>query len=242
MDAFICHVAEVGPFISLHICLQLLPQRETHLPFREGIQLEAWSNDVLLAVHCFIDDHARNALAVGLLLRCVNTMRLGVNRQAVHFLLNWKILYLAVVVGVVHLEYRDSSTRTGHIHALQSRVEFDDVGPSGHRQKRNRLVFVEIEHSHQVISLAGKEGAVMLRVQGHPVISFASADWIPPDDFVRRGIDDREMFSSCRFTYTLRATGSYCGIPVSLSKCRVLMISSLVTSTIASAFPRSSET
>src|SRR5882762_9204420 len=97
MGAFICHVAEVGPFISLHICLQLLPQRETHLPFREGIQLEAWSNDVLLDGHCFIDDHARNALAIGLLLRCVNTMRLGVNRQAVHFLLNWKILYLAVV-------------------------------------------------------------------------------------------------------------------------------------------------
>src|SRR5437667_9485083 len=42
-----------------------------------------------------------------------------------------------------------------------------------------------------------------------------------------------KMFGSCRFTCTLRAMGSYCGIPVSLSKCKVWIISSFCTSTTA---------
>src|SRR5882724_2630378 len=37
-----------------------------------------------------------------------------------------------------------------------------------------------------------------------------------------------KMFWSCRLTYTLRAMGSYCGIPVSLSKCNVPTISSFL--------------
>ncbi len=108
------------------------------------------------------------------------------------FLLNRKVFELPVVIWIVHLENRDRAARTTGVDSLEARIEFDDVRPSGHRQECNRLLLVEIEHSHQFISLAGKEGAVMLRVKSHPVVSFASADRIPPDDFVRRGIDDRE--------------------------------------------------
>src|SRR5437899_8295264 len=114
---------------------------------------------------CFVNNHSGDRFAVSFLLRRINTVSLRVYCQAVYFLLNRKVFELAVVLGIVHLEYRDGSARTGHVNALQSGVELDDVGTSGHRQEGNRLLLVEIEHGHQVISFAGEEGAMMFRVQ-----------------------------------------------------------------------------
>src|SRR6267378_8344117 len=141
---------------------------------------------------CFVNNHSGDRFAVSFLLRRINTVSLRVYCQAVYFLLNRKVFELAVVLGIVHLEYRDGSARTGHVNALQSRVELDDVGTSGHRQEGNRLLLVEIEHGHQVISFAGEEGAMMFRVQGHPVIPLTAPYRITPYDFIGGRIDDRE--------------------------------------------------
>ena len=56
-------------------------------------------------------DHARNAFAVRLLLWRVDTVTVEIYGQAMHHLLNRKVFQLAVVVGVVHLEYGDRSAR-----------------------------------------------------------------------------------------------------------------------------------
>ena len=89
------HVVFASSLINLHTALSWLQKKK--------------SNDVLLAGHCLINDHTRNPFAIRFLLRCVDAVVFRVYCQAVHFLLNWKVFQLAVVVGVVHLEYRDGS-------------------------------------------------------------------------------------------------------------------------------------
>ena len=69
-------------------------------------------------------DHARHGFAVRFLLRRVDTVSVGVHCQGVHLFLNRKILQLAVVIGVVHLEYRYGSARAGHLDSPESRIEF----------------------------------------------------------------------------------------------------------------------
>src|SRR6267154_33795 len=127
-----------------------------------------------------IHDHARNAFAVGLLLGRVDTVRVGVHRQAVYFLLNRKVFQLAVVVWIVHLEHRDGTARTRHVNALETGIEFDYVRTARHRQKGDWLVSVEIEDGHEVVSFASKERAMMFRVESHPVIPFAASHRIAP--------------------------------------------------------------
>ncbi len=145
-------------------------------------------------------------------------MGFRVDGETVDLLLNGKVFELPVVVGIIHLEDGDRSTRTGDIDSSQAGIEFDDVRAAGHRQKCDGPVLLYIEHGHEIVPLARKECAVMFRVQRHSVVSLAAAHWIAADYFVARRIDDGKMFSSCKFTYTFLATGSYCGIPVSLLK------------------------
>src|SRR6267378_4301860 len=170
-----------------------------------------------------IHDHARNAFAIRFLLGRVDTVRVRVHRQAVYFLLNRKVFQLAVVIGIIHLEHRDSSARTRHVNPLETGIEFDYVRTARHRQKGDGLVSVQIEDRHKVVP-------------------FAPSHRIAPYRFIRGRIDDGEIFLSWRLTYTFWAMGSYCGIPASLSKCSVFTRLSVRTSTMASALPRSSET
>src|SRR5713101_5688382 len=139
-----------------------------------------------------IHDHAGNAFAVRLLLGRVDTVSVRVHCQAVHLFLNRKVFQLAVVVGVVHLEYRDGSARTGHVDALQSGVELDHVGTGCHRQKGDGQVSVEIEDGHEVVPFAREEGAMMFWVESHPMIPFAASHRIAHYHFIRGRIDDRE--------------------------------------------------
>src|SRR5713101_8786099 len=67
-----------------------------------------------------IHDHARNVFAVRLLLGRVDTVSVRVHGQAVYFLLNRKVFQLAVVIGIIHLEHRDSSARTRHVNSLET--------------------------------------------------------------------------------------------------------------------------
>src|SRR5712692_8024271 len=129
-----------------------------------------------------IHNHARHAFAIRFLLGRVDTVRVGVHRQAVYFLLNRKVFQLAVVIRVVRLKYRDGTARTGHVNSLESGIEFDYVRTARHRQKGGGLVRVEIEDRHEVVPFAREEGAMVFRVEGHPM----------PYHFIRRRIDDRE--------------------------------------------------
>src|SRR3989440_4293357 len=134
----------------------------------------------------------RHGFAVRFLLRRIETVSVGVHCQGVQFFLNRKILQLAVVIGVVHLEYRYSSARAGHVDSLDSRIKFDDIRATSHRKERDGLVSVEIKDRHQVLAFAGEEGTMMLWVKGHPVIPFAPPHRIAAYDFIRGRIDDRE--------------------------------------------------
>src|SRR5882724_13414638 len=165
----------------LHALVTVVPKR---------IRSEANSNDALLAGYCLINDHSRNGFTVRLLLRRVDAVSLRIHCQAVHSLLNREIFQLAIVIRIVHLEDRDRSTRAGDVNSLQSRIELDDVGSTRHRQECDRLVLVEIEHSHKLVSFAREEGPMVLWVKGHPVISLAASHGITPYDLIRSRIDD----------------------------------------------------
>src|SRR6266852_826029 len=139
-----------------------------------------------------IHNHARHAFAIRFLLGRVDTVRVGVHRQAVYFLLNRKVFQLAVVIRIIHLEHRDGTARTRHVNALETGIEFDYVRTARHRQKGDGLVSVEIEDGHEVVPFAREEGAMMFRVESHPVIPFAASHRITPYHFIRRRIDDGE--------------------------------------------------
>src|SRR6266446_322555 len=141
---------------------------------------------------CFVNDHSGDRFAVSFLLRRIDTVSFRVYCQAMYLLLNRKVFQLAVVIGIIHLEYRDCSARTGHIDALQSGVELDDVGTTGHGQECDRLTGVQIEDGHEVVTFTREEGTMMFWVQRHSMIPFAASHGIAPYDFICSRIDDRE--------------------------------------------------
>jgi len=94
---------------------------------------------------------------------------------------------------------------------------------------------VRVEIQHVIRSLPSQERKRDdARIECHTVISFAASHRIASYHFVRRRIDDTKRLLSCS-DVNLRAMDSYCGIPVSLSKCSVFIKVSVRTSTMASA-------
>src|SRR5439155_1110180 len=91
---------------------------------------------------------------------------------------------------------------------------------------------------------------LLLRRRVHAVGSSVAMPWFPrqPSTWYRpttvsvAGSITTNVFRSCKLTYTFRATGSYCGTPVSLSKRNTLTRVSVLTSMTLSAFARSLET
>src|SRR5262249_35765788 len=78
------------------------------------------------------------------------------------------------------------------IDATEPWVELDDVRALRHRQLRDHLVRLEIEHGQNVIAFARQERAPSLRVDGHPVVALTAGDRVAADDGIRARIDDRE--------------------------------------------------
>lgn len=101
----------------------------------------------------FVDDHARNWFAIFLLLWRIDPVGCRIDGEAVYFALNWKILELSEMVGIVFVKHRDRATVASNINPSKSRVEFDYIGTVCEREIRDRLVFVEIEYRHQIVFL-----------------------------------------------------------------------------------------
>src|SRR5713101_5088640 len=140
----------------------------------------------------FIHNHPRHGLAVFFLFRGVNAMGVGVHGQAVNLFLYRKVLQLAVVIRIVHLEYGDGSARTRHIDSLETGIKFNNVRATGQWEEYDGLVTVKIDDRHKFVPFTREESAMMLRIKRHPMVSFAPPDRISPHDFVSRRIKDRE--------------------------------------------------
>src|SRR5215472_12857950 len=107
-------------------------------------------------------------------------------------MLHPKVFELAVVVRIVRMKNGNGTAVARHVDTLEAGIEFDDVGSASQRQKGDGRVFVEVEYGHQLVSLTGKERAVVLRIERHTMITLALPNRIAAQDFVVRGIDDRK--------------------------------------------------
>src|ERR1700730_14729958 len=134
---------------------------------------EIGSRGLLRTSDGLIDDHPRDRLSVLFLLRRVNTMRPGINSEAMDCMLDAKVFQLAVVVWIILMENGKGAAITRDIDASQTSIKFDDIGSVGQRQKGDGCVLVEIENGHQVVLFTREERAVVLRVQHHSVIALA---------------------------------------------------------------------
>src|SRR6201984_177164 len=126
------------------------------------------------------------------LLRGIHPMRAQIDHEAMNSVLHGEVLKLAIMVRIVLMENRDGAAVARRIDASQSRIKTDYIRSIGHREKRNRLVFVEVEDGHQVFAFAREESAMVLGIDRHPVISFAASYRIPSDYLVGRRINDRK--------------------------------------------------
>ena len=63
----------------------------------------SWIHDNL------VNNHSSDPFAIRFLLRCIDAVGFCIHCQAVHLFLNRKILQLAVVIRIVHLEYGNGS-------------------------------------------------------------------------------------------------------------------------------------
>src|SRR5438270_4626359 len=99
------------------------------------------------------------------LFRRIYPMGLEVDCKTVHFWLDWEILQLPVVVGVNLLKNRDGAAITGGIDPLQATIKFDYIWIGRHRQESDRLMFIQVEHRHQVTIVTREECAMVIRVK-----------------------------------------------------------------------------
>ncbi len=139
-----------------------------------------------------VHDLASDGFAVMLLLRCVDPVRLRVDRETVHLLLDRKIFELSDAIGIIDLECGYRAARARNVDPPESRVELDDVRPTSQRQKRHGLMRVQVEHRHQLVPLAREKRPVVLRVQGHAVVAFTAPNRVTADHLIGRRIGHRE--------------------------------------------------
>src|ERR1700719_3505979 len=95
-----------------------------------------------------------------------------------------EVFDLAVVVGIILTKNRDGSAVTGGISPAEFRVELNYIRSISHRQKRNRLVFVEIEDGHEIVFFTREKRTVMLGIERHAVVFFAPSNRIPSHHLV----------------------------------------------------------
>src|SRR5260221_11667777 len=107
-------------------------------------------------------------------------------------MLHWEDHEFAIVVRVILVENSDGSAISRDINPAKTWIKFDDIRPARHLEKRDWRVLVQVESRHQFISFTGKKCAVMFWVERHSMISIASAHGITRDDFIRRGVANRE--------------------------------------------------
>src|ERR1700722_5259825 len=88
------------------------------------------------------------------------------------------------------MKNRDGSAVTGCINPAESRIELNYIRSISHRQKRNRLVFVEIEDGHQTVFFTREKRTVMLGIERHTVVSLAPSYRVPSNHFVGCRIND----------------------------------------------------
>ena len=101
---------------------------------------------------------------------------------------------------------------------------------------------VQREDCERFCSVANEECAVVLGINSHSVVVAASFDRVRAQHGVSGRIDFGNFVRVYQVDVTLFATESYWGMPVSLLKESVLMVSSLSTSTTATALPNVSAT
>ena len=96
------------------------------------------------------------------------------------------------MVGVILVEDGNRPAVAGDVDPSQARIELDDIGSARQGKKCDGSLLIEIEHRHQFVSFAGKERAVVLRIECHAVVPFAFPDRIPAHNRIGRGIDHRK--------------------------------------------------
>jgi hypothetical protein len=128
--------------------------RETGQRLCKKLQLIGRYAAASLTQNWFVYRQPRCGFPVGPFLRCIHTMGLQVDSQAVDFGLNREILKLAVVVRIVLLKHGNGPAVASDINPLYVGVELDDIRIACERQIGDRLMFVEIEYSHEAIAFA----------------------------------------------------------------------------------------
>ena len=120
-------------------------------------------------------------------------MGLRVDGEAMYRALDAKVFELSIVVGIVCVKYRDETAVTGYIDPLPGpRSNLITSGPSGRGRGTQSTRAYQVEHRHELVALASQKCAMVVRVKGHSVVPFASANWIPADDLIGGGINHSE--------------------------------------------------
>src|SRR5262249_46957245 len=119
-----------------------------------GMSNTAISAATHLIGHSLEHEHLRRGAPFLLLRGRIYSMRFRIDSKAVDLRLDRNILELPEVRWIVHLERRDGAARARDIDPAKSGIEHHDVGAFGHRQVRDRLVRLEIEHGQGVVAFA----------------------------------------------------------------------------------------
>src|SRR5438477_6786959 len=124
-------------------------------------------------------------MTIDFLLRCIDTVGVLVDRQAVHLLLHWKIFKFAKVIWIEFLKYRNGSAVARNVNAFQTGVIFHHVRSVGQRQESYGLMLFQIKNRHQFVSFTCQKSSPVLGVKRHSVIPVASPNAVAPDNLIR---------------------------------------------------------
>src|SRR6476646_5963839 len=117
-----------------------------------------------VAASWLIHNHPRYWFAVLFFFRCIDTMRSLIHCKAMYLVLYAKIFQLAEMIRIIFLENRNSSAVARDINAFKTGIVLDDVAAIGDWQCSNHLVFVQIDHRHQVVVFTNQERAAVFRI------------------------------------------------------------------------------
>src|SRR5215468_1892019 len=144
-------------------------------------------------LYCFKNQHSCDAMPILFLFGRVHAMRSHIDRETMYATLNWYVGQLLEVIPVVLLKYGDRPARAADVYASKAGIELYNIRTRGQRHCSNRFVGIEIEHGKSVVALTGKEGAPVLRVERHAVISGACFDRVVANHLICRRINDRKL-------------------------------------------------